>query len=225
MEEASAAIVAGVEQLAAQWVVSAVTSILDAWGRLDPSERAAALDQARAAGAMGAVRTVAELRDFFATDPAWQRTTPLAIVRTLRREATSVLAAAGVPPVERDPFDTGSFPDDVYALVPQSLADLGDDDLAPMLMVWGIGKSKVLALEQPVPRRRSRDNGARDGDCTWDMSAPDPDQPVTDAADAADADGARAGRRRRGRSCGSARSSPTPPTSSPSSTGPVSSST
>ena len=55
-----------------------------------------------------------------------------------------MLAAAGVPPVERDPFDTRSFPDDVYALVPQSLADLGDDDLAPMLMVWGIGKSKVL---------------------------------------------------------------------------------
>ena len=89
-------------------------------------------------------RTVAELRDLFATDVARQRTTPLAIVRSLRGEATGVLAAAGIPPVERDPFDTRSFPDDVYALVPQSLADLGDDDLAPMLMVWGIGKSKVL---------------------------------------------------------------------------------
>lgn len=144
MEEAGGAIVAGVELLAPQWVVGAVTRIVDAWGRLDPSERAAALDQAHAAGAAGAARTVAELREFFAADPASQRTTPLAIVRTLRREATSVLAAAGIPPVERDPFDTRAFPDDVYALVPQSLADLGDDDLAPMLMVWGIGKSKVL---------------------------------------------------------------------------------
>ena len=144
MEEASGAIVAGVERLAAEWVVGAVTRILDAWGRLDPPARAAALGQAHAVGALGAARTVAVLREFFATDAASQRTTPLAIVRTLRREATSVLAAAGVPPVERDPFDTRAFPDDVYALVPQSLADLGDDDLAPMLMVWGIGKSKVL---------------------------------------------------------------------------------
>jgi hypothetical protein len=144
MEEASVAIVDGVERLAAQWVVSAVTHILDAWGRLDAAERATALDQARVAGALGAARTVAELREFFATDVVGQRTTPLAIVRTLRRDATSVLAAAGVPPVERDAFDTRAFPDDVYALVPHSLADLGDDDLAPMLMVWGIGKSKVL---------------------------------------------------------------------------------
>jgi hypothetical protein len=144
MEQASTAIVAGVERLAADWVVAAVTRILDAWGRLDAFERAVALDHARVAGTEGRARTVAELRELFATDAASQRTTPLAIVRTLRREATRVLAAAGVPPVERDPFDTRAFPDDVYALVPQSLADLGDDDLAPMLMVWGIGKSKAL---------------------------------------------------------------------------------
>ena len=103
---------------------------------------------------MGAVRTVAELRDFFATDPAWQRTTPLAIVRTLRREATSVLAAAGVPPVERDPFDTRSFPDHVYTLVPQSLADLGDDDLRAD--ADGVGDREV----QGAPRSNNRSRAA-----------------------------------------------------------------
>ena len=73
-----------------------------------------------------------------------QRTTPLAIVRSLRREPTAVLQAVGIPAVERDEFDTRAFPDDEYGLVPHSLADLGDEDLAPMLMVWGVGKSKAL---------------------------------------------------------------------------------
>ena len=49
-----------------------------------------------------------------------------------------------MPPVERDVFEERSFPDDDYGLVPHSLADLGDDDLAPMLMAWGLGKAKVL---------------------------------------------------------------------------------
>jgi hypothetical protein len=149
MEQASAAILAGVDRLAAAWVVAAVTRILDAWGRLDATARASALAAANAAGEAAAARVGRELRDFFATDVTAQRTTPLAIVRSLRGEATAVLADAGVPPVERDEFDTRSFPDDVYGIVPQSLADLGDEDLAPMLVVWGVGKSKVLRARQP----------------------------------------------------------------------------
>ena len=149
MEQASAAILAGVDRLAAAWVVAAVTRILDAWGRLDAADRARTVADASAAGEEAAARVGRELRDLFATDVSAQRTTPLAVVRSLRREATAVLAGAGVPPVERDEFDTRSFPDDVYGIVPQSLADLGDEDLAPMLMVWGVGKSKVLRTRRP----------------------------------------------------------------------------
>ena len=144
MDEAAAAIVTGVERLAAGWVVGAVMRIVEAWGRLDDAARSDALVQARAAGESEAARLGAELREFFATDPGLQRTTPLAIVRSLRRGPTAILAAVGIPPVERDAYDTRAFPDDEYALVPQSLADLGDDDLAPMLMAWGVGKAKVL---------------------------------------------------------------------------------
>ena len=147
MEEASAAIVAGVERLAAQWVVDSVARILEAWGRLEPTERAADSTGPAPAATAGGARG-RRARRIFATDVARQRTTPLAIVRTLRHEATDVLAAAGVPPVERDQFNTRAFPDDAYALVPQSLADLGDDDPAcSMLTVWGIGKSKVLRAD------------------------------------------------------------------------------
>jgi hypothetical protein len=144
MEEAGVAIVAGVERLAAAWVVRVVTAIVDAWGRLDDAARRDTIDRARSAGAAGAARVTDELRTLFATDPSEQRTTPLEIVRTLRYEATSILRAAGVAPVERDPFDARSFPDDEYAIVPRSLADLGDDELGPMLMAWGLGKARVL---------------------------------------------------------------------------------
>ena len=144
MEESGAAILAGVDRLAADWVVRVVTALIDAWGRLDVAARSQTLARARLAGQAGATRVGVELRTLFATDPSGQRSTPLEIVRTLRFEATAVLEAAGVAPVERDPFDARSFPDDEYAIVPRSLADLGDDELAPMLMAWGLGKARVL---------------------------------------------------------------------------------
>jgi hypothetical protein len=149
MDEAGTAIAAGVDRLAGDWVVRTVTDVVDAWGGLDGARRTETRARARAAGASGAARVGAGLRALFATDPAAQRTTPLEIVRTLRYDVTEVLAAAGVPPVERDPFDERSFPDDVYAIVPRSLADLGDDDLAPMLMAWGLGKARVLRARAP----------------------------------------------------------------------------
>jgi hypothetical protein len=148
MEQAGTAIVAAVDRLAADWVVASIARIADAWGALDDGQRAALLESARSAGAAAAARVGDELRVFFTTDPAEQRTTPLAIVRSLRREPTEVLRRAGVPGVERDQYETRSFPDDDYALVPHSLSDLGDEELGPMLMVWGVGKSKALRAQR-----------------------------------------------------------------------------
>jgi hypothetical protein len=146
MREASERIIDAMERLAAAWVVRMVESVLDFWGQLEPAARHAALDRAREAGATAAARVTADLRTLFARDPAEQRTTPLELVRTLRAEATEVLCAAGVPEVERDVFEVRSFPDDVYGIVPRSLADLDptDEDLAPTLLAWGVGKSTVL---------------------------------------------------------------------------------
>src|SRR4051812_6804409 len=125
MAEGAQAIVDGVERLSADWVVGAVTKIVDAWGRLDGSARAAAIDEARAAGNRAATRVGAELRQLFGQDPSVQRATPLEIVRSLRREPTEVLAAAGVPEVERDRYDVRAFPDDIYGIVPKAITDLG----------------------------------------------------------------------------------------------------
>ena len=70
--------------------------------------------------------------------------TPLEIVRRAYREPTAVLAAAGVAPVERDEFAERAWPDDTYGLVVHGLGDLGDEDLAPLQMAWGLAKAKVL---------------------------------------------------------------------------------
>ena len=150
MADGARAIVDGVERLGAQWVVTAVTHIVDAWGELDDTARAKVLDDARSAGERAAARAVAELRSLFAQAPEAQRTTPLAVVRSLRYEATEVLRAAGVPEVVRDRYEVRAFPDDIYGIVPKAITDLGDEDLGGALLAWGIGKARAIR-ERPAP--------------------------------------------------------------------------
>jgi hypothetical protein len=125
-------------------VVSSVTRIVDAWGRLEPGERAAAVAAAQAAAGPATERVVAALRELFACDPAEQRTTPLQVVRGLVSAPTAVLRSAGVPGVVRDAFEERAFPDDDYDLAPRTLGDLGDPDLGPQLLAWGLAKAAVL---------------------------------------------------------------------------------
>ena len=46
--------------------------------------------------------------------------------------------------VVRDDFDERHEPDDVYDLAPRGVADLGDPELGPQLLAWGLAKSRVL---------------------------------------------------------------------------------
>jgi hypothetical protein len=128
--------------------VARVAFIADAWRRLDAEARARLDADAIAAGDAATARVVAALRDFFATPPTEQRTTPLEIVRTATRDVTGVLAAAGIPPVERDAFAERAFPDDLYDVTPATLSDLGDDELGPLQLAWGLAKAKVLRAER-----------------------------------------------------------------------------
>lgn len=144
LDETAAAIVAGVEVWVPRWVQAQVTRLLDAWGRAGPEARARAEAEASDVGAEAARRVAASLCELFATAPERQRATPLEIVRSVYREPTEVLAAAGVPPVVRDEFDERSWPDDVYGLVPATLGDLGDPDLGPLQLAWGLAKATVM---------------------------------------------------------------------------------
>jgi hypothetical protein len=144
LAETGDAIVAGVEREVAGWVRRGVARILDAWDRLDVPARERADADAAAAGVAATERVVAELRALFALDPAEQWATPLQIVRTGYREPTALLEQVGVSPVVRDEFDERSWPDDVYGLVPHTLGDLGDPDLGPLHLAWGMAKTTIL---------------------------------------------------------------------------------
>jgi hypothetical protein len=144
LAEAGDAIVAGVERELPGWVRRQVTRILDAWGRTEPEARARAERAAVDAGDAATARVVGELRTLLATDPSAQTATPLELVRSAYREPTTVLEAAGIPPVERDEFDERAWPDDRYGLVIATLGDLGDGELAPLHFAWGMAKAKVL---------------------------------------------------------------------------------
>jgi hypothetical protein len=138
------AIVEGVARELPGWVEREVARVADAWGRLDARERDRVEEQAARAGAEAADRVTARLRELFGADAAAQAATPLEIVRSAYREPTAVLDAAGIPPVVRDAFDERAWPDDRYGLVPRTLGDLGDPDLAPLLLAWGMAKAAVL---------------------------------------------------------------------------------
>lgn len=118
--------------------------IVDAWGQLDAEARAATRAAAEAAATPATERVVVKLRELFARDAAEQRATPLQIVRSLVAAPTAVLRDAGVPGVVRDAFEERAFPEDAYDLSPRTLGDLGDPDLGPQLLAWGLAKAAVL---------------------------------------------------------------------------------
>ena len=101
------------------------------------------LDRLRSAVGVASRRVDDELRRLIAEDPAEQRTTPPAVVRTVHREPGEVLASAGVPEVVRDPFEARALPEDRWALAPADLTVL-DPDLGPLLLAWGLAKATVL---------------------------------------------------------------------------------
>ena len=155
VNQAASAILDGVARELPGWVTRQVARLLDAWGS-DATTRARAEADAETVGRAAATRVVDELRQLFALDVEEQRATPLQIVRTAYREPTAILRAAGVPPVRRDEFEERTLPDDRYGLAVRSLGDLGDEDLAPLLLAWGIGKATVVRARRAAPRGTGR---------------------------------------------------------------------
>ena len=130
----------GIDAAIGPWVVAAV-------------ERRSAGRDLRGAAATAAQRAQEEVgsavRALLARDVDAQATTPLALVRGAVRYPTEVLAAAGVPPVDRDPVAAEGFPDDVYDLTPGSLADL-DPDLVEAGITWGAAKAHTVLRRRRV---------------------------------------------------------------------------
>ena len=129
-----------------QWLVRCVERTAQRqWGACPPE----LLTAGRLAAAEAAVEVSQRLRHLLATDVDDQRTNPLGVLRGAVVHPTRVLAAAGVPPVRRDPFAEEAFPEDCYDLSPATWADI-DPSLHEPGIVWGAWKAKVV-----LDRRRS----------------------------------------------------------------------
>ena len=136
----------GIEAALPGWVVRCVERIMIAWAAEVPND---VEQEAAEAGQRAATEVGTRVRALLATDVDEQATGPLALVREAVRWPTAVLAAAGVPAVERDPFAERTFPDDVYDLAPASFADL-DPTLQDAGIAWGAAKAHVVLARRKV---------------------------------------------------------------------------
>ena len=140
MEEHAAALADGIEAALPAWVERSVDRVLRAWvGSADVDADAVRAEAARA-GRDAAAEVGAQVRTLLEADIDEQGTTPLSLVRAAVRYPTSVLRAAGVPPVVRDEHQERLFPEDVYDLSPANFADV-DPALAEVGIAWGAAKA------------------------------------------------------------------------------------
>jgi hypothetical protein len=140
-------LVAAVDRTIGPWVERSVARIMTAYcGEVPDGVR----EQARDAGEEARREVVPALRALLARDVDEQWTSPLSIVRGAVRFPTAVLAAAGVPEVQRDEFHERLFPEDHYGLVPKSWRDV-DPSLHEPGLIWGAWKAKTV-LDRHRPR-------------------------------------------------------------------------
>jgi hypothetical protein len=137
LAEFAGALADGIDAALPGWVSRSVERAMRAWaGAVPPSVVSAATE----AGQRARAGVMPTLRALLAADIDEQWTTPLAVLRGAVRYPAGVLAAAGVPPAERDSFALAAFPDDDYDLCPASFADI-DPSLAEVGLAWGAAKA------------------------------------------------------------------------------------
>lgn len=140
----------GIDAALPTWVVGHVERLAVAWHGHAGVELT---ESARQAGERARAEVGPAVRALLTTDVDEQHTNPLSVLRAAVVYPTAVLEAAGVPPVERDPFTERAFPQDVYDLSPAGFADLDPDLLEPGL-AWGAAKAYVVLNRRKAEGRR-----------------------------------------------------------------------
>ena len=133
-----------VERAIPTYLARRVDALIEAWGRLSAEDASTLRGAIADAAPEIAVTVAAELRTLFARSAASQDRTPLEVVGGIVVVPSELLAHAGIPPVVRDDIDERLRPDDPYDLAPRALADLGDPDLGPLQLAWGLTKHRAL---------------------------------------------------------------------------------
>ncbi len=140
----------GIEAALPGWVTGHVERLALAWsGELTPELVASA----RAAGERAQAEVGGAVRALLRTDVDAQQVNPLSLLRAAVAYPTAVLEAAGVPPVERDPFSERAFPEDVYDLSPAGFGEVSPALHEPGL-AWGAAKAYVVLARRRAEGRR-----------------------------------------------------------------------
>lgn len=123
----------------------AEAKLAEAGGTAGFSEEEAALAGESLAAAIGQGRSwLAERLGELTSEPfAEQRRGPLELFQEAMKFPTGALAAAGVPPPERDEAVVNALPGDLYDLAPAASRDLGEEAWAAHL-AWGAAKARAL---------------------------------------------------------------------------------
>ena len=139
LQRCGAALASAVEGALPGWVVRSVEGRWQDWSGAREVPDDVARDARAAADEAGRV-VGAQVRELLALDVDEQRVTPLDLVRRAVSYPTSVLRAAGVPPIVRDEFLERAFPEDVYGLTPASFTEV-DQSLYEPGLEWGAAKA------------------------------------------------------------------------------------
>ncbi len=140
MREHATALADAIEGALPAWVERCVARRLPGYPDVEGPESDGIVAAAIEAGGRARAEVGPRIRALLDADIDEQETTPLALLRTAVSYPASVLAAAGVPPVDRDVAQVRLFPDDVYDLTPATFADV-DPALAEPGMAWGVAKA------------------------------------------------------------------------------------
>jgi hypothetical protein len=137
MDSYATDLIEGIEAALGPWVERCVRDVMVAW---QGDVAASVVEAAHAAGLVASRQVTDQVRRLLETDIDDQRTTPLQLVRAAVRYPGEVLAGAGAPQPERDPFSEAAFPADVYDLSPASWAEI-DPALSDAGLAWGAAKA------------------------------------------------------------------------------------
>ncbi len=134
------------EKLAAyaEGLLSSLREHLPAWATSAVTQRIPAdhgIDIAAAVSA-SVERVIEDVRSLLETDIDEQRTSPLAVVRSIVPDLNEILVAGGTALAQRDHETERLQPDDVFALAPVTFSDIHPDVHLPGLS-WGAAKAHV----------------------------------------------------------------------------------
>lgn len=126
-----------------RWLATTMLRVLE---HQDVSTDAAAVSVQETADLVSS-RLLHDLDELLETDPDYQRSNPLALIRDALSEPSAVLSQLGAQPVPRDEFANTANPGDIFGMAPASWSDI-DERLHEPGLQWGVWKAATVLMRR-----------------------------------------------------------------------------